>query len=54
MGKLGNFRVPPTKNFLILLFSLIVRAFLSFEIRQLDNGTALINTHLNKGPGKEC
>ena len=53
MGKLGNFRVPPQKIFNSTIFS-INKGLLSFEIRQLDNGTALTNIHINKGPGKEC
>ena len=53
MGKLGNFRVPPQKNLKSTIFS-INKGLLSFEIRQLDNGTALTNIHINKGPGKEC
>ena len=53
MGKLGNFRVPPQKNLNSTTFS-INKGLLSVEIRQLGNGTALINIHINKGPGKEC
>ena len=44
---------PHKKNLKSTIFS-INKGLLSFEIRQLDNGTALTNIHINKGPGKEC